>query len=149
MSGYRENYRGVPDGEFKLMPEGNYPVKVANATVSQAKSSGKDTWCLELEITGPRYAGRKLWLYHGMSEGARPMRKGTMTALGLNPEDDNDLIDDVLNRKALAVVYHDIYNGQKREKVKRLRSMKRSEEVVDEFNSGEVLGSDLGDGVPF
>jgi hypothetical protein len=149
MSRYRENYRGVPDGEFELMPEGNYPVKVVNATVSPSKSSGKDTWCLELEVTGLRYAGRKFWLYHGMSEEARPMRKGTMTALGLNPEDDNDLIDDVMGRKALAVVYHDTYNGQKREKVKRLRSMKKSEESVDEFSSGEVQGSDSGDGIPF
>jgi len=125
MSRYKENYRGVPSGDFETMPEGNYLIEVINASVYEAKSSGKDTWCLELEVIEPsKFAGRKLWLYHGMSEEARSMRKGTMTALGLDPEADNDLIDDVIGLKALATVYHDEWNGQKKEKVRRLRSIK-------------------------
>jgi len=144
MSQHRENYRGVPDGDFELMPEGNYPVKVTNATVGQAKSSGKDTWCLELEIVGQNYAGRKLWLYHGMSEEARPMRKGTIRALGLDPEMEIDLVDDVLGCRATAVVFHDTYNGQLREKVKRLRSMEQV--APGQMKIGEVESSDE---VPF
>ena len=152
MSIYRENYRGVSGGEFELMPEGEYEVKVVNSTISPAKSSGKDTWCLEFEIVGPKYAGRKLWLYHGMSEEARPMRKGTITSLGLNPENDNDLIDDVKGLRAKAIVYHDRFDGQKKEKIKRLRSLDKTtakeQAPANEFESGEVLGGGE-DGVPF
>jgi len=139
MSRYRESYRNVPDGDFELIPEGKWPVRVINASVRPSKSSGMDTWCLDLEIEGYKFAGRKLWLYVSMKPEALPIRKGNMTALGLDTSSDvdYDLVDDVINRKALAEIYHDTYQGQKREKVKRLRSIKSKVEVEKENASLE------------
>ena len=128
MSRHRENFDDTPDGDFSLMPEGTYEVKILNATVGPSKSSGIDVWCLDMEITDRMFTGRRLWLYISMKPEAKSMRKGTLTALGVNTAEGErpDLIDDVIGRKALAIVYHDTYQGQKREKVKRLRSIKPS-----------------------
>jgi len=136
MSRYKESYSDVPGGDFELIPEAKYPVRVVSADVRPSKSSGMDTWCLDLEIEGPKYAGRKLWLYISMKPEAVGVRKGAMTALGLDTSQmvNYDLIDDVIDRKALAEVYHDEYQGEKRAKVRRLRSLGKSfseENVID------------------
>ena len=140
MSDYRESYNGVPDGDFPLIPIGRYLVRVTNAAIKPAKTSGQETWCLDLEIIDGEYKGRKLWLYHGMSDEARSMRKGTIRSLGFDTDTEVDLIDDVLGKKAIAEVYHDEYKGETREKVKRLRS--RIEPPKDDFDSGRVLGKE-------
>lgn len=146
MSRYRERYDDVEGGDFSLMEEGKYPVKVIAAVVKPSKASGTDTWCLDLEVTGQKYAGRKLWLYISMKPEAAPVRKGTMTALGLDTKAtvEYDLVDDVVGRTALAEVYHDSYQGVPREKVKRLRSA--SPGVIEQMK--EVSLDDL-DNCPF
>ena len=129
--GYRENYRDTQGGDFELMPEGRYPIKIIASSIGASKSSGKDSWKLEMEVVGPRFSGRKLWLYVSMSPEAKGVRKGTMTALGFdtnNPETgDFDLLRDPINCRAYAEIFHDEYQGTKREKVKRLRSMEANE----------------------
>lgn len=152
MSRYRERYDGVPGGDFELMEEGKYPVKVIAAAVRPSKASGTDTWCLDLEIIGRRYAGRKLWLYISMKSEAAPVRKGTMTALGLDTSAgvDYDLIDDVVGRNALAEIYHDTYQGEKREKVKRLRSIAPEQTAAPVEADDEINLEDCNpDEVPF
>lgn len=147
MSYHKESYSDIPDGDFELIPAGKWPVKVVNAAVRPSKSSGMDTWCLDLEIEGHKFAGRKLWLYISMKPEAAPIRKGTMTALGLDTTQDiqYDLVDDVVGRKALAEIYHDVYQGQKREKVKRLRTLK---EPVSKPATDDIFDEGFGS-VPF
>lgn len=151
MSRYGENYHGVSGGDFDLMPEGRYPIRVINSRVADSKSSGNPTWYLDLEITGSKYAGRKLWLTISMGTAAAPIRKGTMTALGFDTSQDvrYDLVDDVIGRVAIADVYHDEYEGNKREKVRRLRSMKNPEPVAPERNADEELEEANPDEIPF
>lgn len=153
MSKHRERFGNVPDGDFGLMPQGKYPVKVIAADVHDSKSSGNPTWYLDLEVYGDTYAGKKLWLMIGMGDKSASMRKGTLTALGLDTSGDMDLdlIDDVLNRKALAEVYHEKgQDGEMREKVRRLRSIKRTnEEGPSAKLSDEQFEEQMSDGVPF
>jgi hypothetical protein len=155
MSEHRESYDDTPDGNFSLMPAGFYPVRVIAADVHPSKSSGADTWYLDLEVHGPKYAGKKLWLTVGMSDNAKGIRKGVLTALGLDTAGTAklDLVDDVLNRKAVAEVYHEKgRDGVEREKVRRLRSAGGSADqgpaAQDEFSDGQVHGGE-GDEIPF
>lgn len=143
MSNHRENYRGVPDRDFEIMPEGEYQVEVLKSSIGASKSSGNLTWCLELGVLDRRYVDRKLWFYISMSEKAKSMRKGAITAMGLDPESDVDLIDDVITHQAKAVVFHDTFNGRTREKVRRLRSLAQ-------VAPGQMtIDDDLDDSTPF
>ena len=148
MSNHKEDYDNVPDNDFDLIPSGPYPVRVLNATVGPSKSSSFDVWCLDLEITGDRFAGRRLWLYISMKEEAKGVRKGVTKALGITTKP-VDLIDDVKGRKAIAQIYHEEWNGKTREKVKYLKPIEqvtpgqaKLEEAADEFNGDEVVGED-------
>ena len=141
--GYKEHYRGVSDGDFDLMPEGDYPIKITESSIGQSKSSSNDTWKLVMEVTAGEYQGRKLWFYVSMSEKAKGIRRGTMTALGFDPEMENDLTDDVINKTAKAEVFHETYEGKTREKVKRLRTGEQvapgQTKIDDDLNGGEGL----------
>lgn len=141
MSRYKEDLSDVQGGDFELIPAGRYPVVVTNATIEQAKTSGNDIWKLEMEITAGRFAGRKLWLNISMIDKARPIRKGTLTALGVDTTQMVDYLDDVIGRKADAEVFVDEYQGNKREKVKRLRTPKTTAPEVsnDEFFADDDL----------
>jgi len=140
MSNYKEKYDDTPESSFDLMPAGEYVVQVENATVSPSKKSGMDTWCLFLKVVEGRHIGRKLWLHISMKGEAKGVRRGALNALGLETQhsENIDLIDDVLDRKAIAIVFHDTYEGEKKEKVKRLKHLavgkpvkQEAEELVD------------------
>ena len=141
MSRYKESYKDVQGGDFPLMPEGRYSVKVATSIVKDSKA-GNPTWFLELDVLRLKFAGRKLWFNCSMSDAAKGIRKGTLTALGLDTDSEVaiDLIDDVIGLVCDAEVFHDEYNGVKREKIKRLRS--KENKTVTAKDVAEELGSD-------
>ena len=141
MSSYKENFSGVQGSDFSLMPEGLYKVAVIEARVAESKK-GNLTWYIDLEVIDENYAGSKLWFMVGMSENAKAIRKGTLTALGIDTSDtaNPDLIDDVIGCRAMAEIYHDEWNGEKRAKVKRLRSIKKDaeDEFADSLEKNEI-----------
>jgi len=123
MNSYIENYDDIPDQNFKLIPEGSYLVKVTDSIIGPSKASGQDTWYLSLEIISGEFTGRKLWFNTSMREEAKGVRKGITVALGINHKP-VDIIKDVIDKEAIAIVFHDIWHGEKKEKVKRLKAIK-------------------------
>jgi hypothetical protein len=126
MSRHRERYNDVPDVDFELIPEGRYQVKVIESVVVE-KPGKNDQWKLTLEITRGQFKGRLLWATYSMIDKAKGFRKGAITAMGLDPEGEVDLIDDVQGRRCYAEVNHEDYEGKTYSRVKRLRSIGEAE----------------------
>jgi len=148
MSRHRERFSPEDGGNFDEIPAGRYPVKVLGAAVEPWSQTNPDLkWALTLEILAGPFARRRLWLNIGMTEKAKGIRLGALSALGVNWKDqDVDLIEDVVNRRAIAETFVDETYGTK---VKRLRSLEqvtpgqaKLEEAADEFNGDEVVGED-------
>jgi len=124
MNSYIENYDDVPEKSYDLIPAGEYPVKVLDSMIGPSKSSGQDTWYLTLMIKSPpAYIGRMLFLTVGMSDTAKGIRKGVTEALGIVHKP-VDIIKDVMNKTAIAIVYHELWQGENKPKVKRLKPIK-------------------------
>ena len=152
MSRHRERFSPEDGGNFEEIPAGRYLVKVLGAAVEPWSQTNPDLkWVLTLEILAGPFARRRLWLNIGMTEKAKGIRLGALSALGVNWKDqDVDLIEDVVNRRAIAETFVDETYGTK---VKRLRSDEKvapGQATVDEFDSGQVLGREgEEDSVPF
>lgn len=147
MSKHRERYNDVPDVDFELIPEGRYPVRVTESAIIE-KPGKNDQWKLTLEITREPMKGRLLWATYSMIEKAKGFRKGAITALGLNSEEEIDLIDDVQGRRCVAEVNHEDYEGKTYARVKRLRSISESEQKQDAIQQA-VAEETKSDDIPF
>jgi hypothetical protein len=142
MSNYKENHKDTPD--FDIIPEGSYQAKVLSSVIKPSKSSGKDTWYLEFELESFKYRGRRLMAFFGMADNSAGFRKGALTAMGLDTATTIDLIDDVINRHCVLEVKIEEKEGQKKNKIGRLRTIKVEEpgELEKEFTGGNPPATD-------
>lgn len=145
----RDDLRGVKDG-YELIPAGKYEVKVKESAIVPTRDNAGELWKLTLEVMSGEFEGRLIWFQCSMSDAARPIRKGTCTALGLNTEEKPvDLQDDVIGCRALAEVYIDTYNGTEQSKVKRLRTLNKMS-ASEVSNLRNIKTEDLsGEDLPF
>lgn len=117
--GYKENYKGVKDGVYELLPPSKYHTAVKESVVTDNYEQTGLIWQLTLQVIDGPYKGRLLWWRVNMDDKAKSWRRGAITAMGLNPESDTDLEKDVIGCRVDAEVYIDEYpKGSGKEKNK-------------------------------
>lgn len=96
-------------------PEGDYLVRVAEAENGKSGNNNPQTSFI-FEIEQPKeYKGNKLYLHCPHAENSLWKLASVLTALGVDvPADELEIdTDDLVDRKMMAVVHHETYNGKK------------------------------------
>jgi hypothetical protein len=116
----RVNFKGVESR--RTPPEGDYILKVLEATNEASKSSGGDMITFALEIAKGEYKGAKVWFYCPLEEKSLWKLHAFLTALGVDaPQDEMDIdlneggIPDALELMHLASLDHEDVAGPRLE----------------------------------
>ena len=123
MARFGVDFNKVDDKKFEALPPGNYTLKVSEARMETAKTSGELKETVVFEVVdgpngSPQYAGRKVWTSYSLQASAAFRIKKLLTACGfptdqLNEVDDQQLIGCVI-RATLTV---ETYNGNQNNRV--------------------------------
>lgn len=121
------DFAGIEAREFEPLPVGRYPAKVSNCQyVEKSARSGEPSVAWEFTLEGGEYDGRKGFLNTSLQPQARWSTKRTLLALGV-PEEELEAKfdfnpDDMIDRDCVIVVGHEMYEGEKRQRVRRVLS---------------------------
>ena len=134
--GIQIDFSGVEAREFEPLPVGRYPAKVSNCVyVEKSARSGEPSIAWEFTVEGDEYDGRKGFLNTSLQPQAKWSTKRILLALGVPDEDLQGEFDfnpeDMIDRDCVIVVGHEMYEGEKRQRVRRVLSS-------DAISAGEV-----------
>jgi hypothetical protein len=110
-----------------VKPPGEYVVQVEKYNIKETKDVNPETgkkgsyinW--ELTITEGEYKGKKLFHMTSLSEKATGLLKSFLEPCGVEIADDNSFDpDEAIGAQIKVVVAHEDYDGQPREKIKRI-----------------------------
>lgn len=136
------SFEGVESREFEPLPVGRYSaISSVCEYVAQSARSGEPTLAWQFLVQGGEYDGRIGFLNTSLqvgdeATGKKDARWATMrvlTALGFTGEEikarewdfeDPEVIDMVLNKECIIVVSHEMFEGEKRQRVRRVLPVK-------------------------
>jgi hypothetical protein len=102
----------------KLLPEGDYIVKVVEAENGESQSGNPQiSWVFE--VARGEFKGQKLYFHTPLIENSLWKLAGLLTALGQDvPSDEMDIdLTELVDLECVAVVHHEVYDGSKRAKM--------------------------------
>lgn len=133
------NFKGVES--FKTPPEGDYKVKVLEATMGKSQADN-DQIEATLEISEGKFKGTKLWMYFPLQENSLWKLHAFLTALGMEvPDDDMDIdLSDLVDEELVGVLTHETYKGKKRAKMTDFDSLENYKGSADEDGEDDDAG---------
>jgi len=125
--GYKIDFTGVEAREFEPLPVGRYPARVSNCLyVEQSARSGEPAVAWEFTVDGGEYDGRKGFMNTSLQPQAKWSTKRILKALGFSDEELEGEFDfepgDLTDRECVIVIGHEMYEGEKRQRVRRVLS---------------------------
>ena len=135
------NFKGV-ESKRKLLPEGDYPIKVAEVTKG-VSSNDNDQLEFVFETYDCDQNGSKLWLYCQLTGNSLWKLRSVLECLGVEvPDDELDIdLEELVGLTMMGVVNHETYDGAKRAKLVDFFSDEESEEDGEEEEEDEPKSS--------
>ncbi len=123
--GVKLDFTGIEAREFEPLPVGRYFARVTNCQyVEQSARSGEPTIAWEFTCEGGDYDGRKGFLNTSLQPQAKWAVKRVLLALGMPKEELEGELDfepeDMNGRECVIVIGHETYEGEKRQRVRRV-----------------------------
>lgn len=150
---FRQNMKGVTeeDGEFGIIPEGEYQVVVAKAAEVVTKTTGKPMVRVMLRVTEGTYKNSPIFDHIVFVEAMKGRNKHILKVLGQPHEDDfNVNAEDWVGAECRVKVRHDLYQGKKRAKVSQYKYLQETEtETPPATSQDNAPAEDEGDPLPF
>lgn len=117
---------------FEPLPVGRYPVKVsALEYVEESQRSGEPALAWQFTVQGGEYEGRIGFLNTSLQPQARWSTMRILIALGFTEEEiksrewdfeDPEVVDAVIGKDCIMSIGHQMYEGEKRQRVRRILS---------------------------
>jgi len=123
--GIKIDFTGVETREFEPLPVGRHLARVSNCTyVQESARSGEPSVAWEFTVEGGEFDGRKGFLNTSLQPQAKWATKRVLVALGVPEEDLQGEIEfepaDMEGRECVIVIGHEVYEGEKRQRVRRV-----------------------------
>ncbi len=114
-------------------PEGDYKLKVLEATSGTSTGSGGDMITFTLEIAAGKFKGQKLWFYCPLAENSLWKLHAFLTALGVDvPQDEMEIdLAELVDLEVVGVLTHEVYQGKKRAKMTDFDSIENYDDSKD------------------
>lgn len=126
------SFEGVETRAFEPLPVGRYPTKVTVLEyVPESARSGEPTLAWQFTVQGGEYDGRIGFLNTSLQSQSLWNTMRILIALGFTEEEvkskewdfeDPEVIDSILNRDCIISIGHQMYEGEKRQRVRRVLS---------------------------
>lgn len=123
--GVKIDFTGVEAREFEPLPVGRYFARVSGCTyVEASQRSGEPAVAWEFTVEGDEYDGRKGFMNTSLQPQARWSTKRILKALGVPDDELEGEFDfepeDYVGRECVIVIGHETYEGEKRQRVRRV-----------------------------
>ena len=135
------SFDGVESRTFEPLPVGRYPAKVTALDYNpESTRSGEPTLAWQFTVQGGEYEGRIGFLNTSLQKQALWSTMRILIALGFAEEEvksrdwdfeDPEVIDSILGKDCIMAIGHQMYEGEKRQRVRRILSA-AGEEPGDE-----------------
>lgn len=128
--GISVNFTDVETSDFDVLPSGSYQARITDGEIREsgpnAKNPGSQYINWEFTISEGEFEGRKQWTNTSLLPQALFGLKGLLKATGQFDDDEiegemNFEIDDVIGSEVTIVVGQKMYDGEKRNEVKRVK----------------------------
>ena len=133
------SFGDVESKTFDILPVGRYPSKVTGVEYSVSDKSGEPYLAWEFTVSEGEFANRKSFLNSSLQvedkeKGKKDARWATqriLVALGFTKEEldakewdfeDPEIIDSLMDRDCIVSIGHQMYEGEKRQRVRRVLS---------------------------
>ena len=137
------DFTSVEEG-FELLPKGDYVINLFDVDLKKTKAKD-DMYVLVLKIAEGEHKGRQLFFNLPVMQQTMWKIKETLEAFGMKvPKGAMDIdFDEMLGKKATAIIDHQEYQGKDREDVIGLKPYEGGDDSPDsEDNSGLNISDD-------
>ncbi len=135
------NFGEVEEREFEPLPTGKHESKLTTAEyIAESSRSGEPAVAWQFTVDGGEYDGRKAFLNTSLQPQSLWSTQRLLIALGLTKEEVNALVwdtespegiqeslDTLLERPCIVMIGHEMFEGVKRQRVRRVLSAKGAE----------------------
>ena len=142
------DFGGVEVREFEPLPAGRHLSKLSSVEfVAESSRSGEPAVAWQFTVDGGEYDGRKAFLNTSLQSQSLWSTQRVLMALGMDKEEIDGLdwdtddpagiqsdLDELLERSCVIVIGHEMFEGVKRQRVRRVLSAEGVEKEEVPFN---------------
>jgi len=128
--------------EFEPLPVGRYPAKITALEYNpESARSGEPALAWQFTVQGGEYDGRIGFLNTSLQQQSLWSTLRILMAIGFSEEEikshvwdfeDPEVVDSILNNDCIIAIGHEMYEGQKRQRVRRVLSASGAEAGTEE-----------------